>query len=175
LEVANPSDFGGKILTKKTREKMSREQEKVYNAQQAQQSAGPDGKGNTRDEKGLIIFTKPERTLMGRLIKSQQDGLIQYSVVPQFRIQYGGTEYPIDFAIPNLKIGIEADGEIFHSSPKQITHDKERDMKLAQSGWTILRFQDNEIEKQLSKVMSTIVKAIMQKEMALKNTKENLK
>ena len=95
--------------------------------------------------------------------------MIKYPIVPQFRAVYAGQEYPIDFAIPNLKIGIEADGEIFHSSPKQITHDRERDKKLAHLGWTILRFKDDEIEDQIEQVMRTIVKTIMQKEMLIKN------
>jgi very-short-patch-repair endonuclease len=42
-------------------------------------------------------------------------------------------------------------------------------MKLSQLGWTILRFQDAEIEDQAERVMSTIVKTIMQKEASLKS------
>ncbi|MFA5312106.1 MAG: hypothetical protein WC375_02165, partial [Methanomassiliicoccales archaeon] len=34
LGVANPSDFGGKVLTRKTREKLKREQQKVFTNQQ---------------------------------------------------------------------------------------------------------------------------------------------
>ncbi|MFA5312105.1 MAG: DUF559 domain-containing protein, partial [Methanomassiliicoccales archaeon] len=140
-----------------------------------QGSQGSSGNGTKRDEKGRIIFTDNERKLLDHLVQAQSDGLIRYPIVPQYPVQYGNREYPIDFAIPHLKLGIEADGETFHGSNKQIAHDKSRDMKLAQLGWTILRFQDNEIKRQGRQVMSNIIKAIMQKEMALKNTKENLK
>jgi very-short-patch-repair endonuclease len=151
---------------------MDAQKEKIYQ----DKKKTPQGKpGETRDEKGRIIFTAPERELMGQLIEYRKNGLIRYPVVPQFEVQYGGQTYPIDFALPHLKIGIEADGEVFHSNPKQITHDKERDMKLSQSGWTILRFKDEEIERKIERVMSKIVQTVMQKESALEEQKKNLK
>ena len=162
----DPSQYGGKVLKEKTRQKMDHQKQQIYKQKQMQ----PQGKtGETRDEKGRIIFTKPERQLIASLTKDQEQGLITYPIVPQFRVQYGSQEYPLDFAIPHLKIGIEADGEIFHSSPKQQVHDTERDRKLNQIGWTIIRFKDEEIDDKIEQVMSTIRKTIMQKEMTLKN------
>ena len=171
-QATDPSQYGGKILKPQTREKLDREREKIYKKKQT----SPDGKGTVRDEKGRVIFTKCERQLIARLRQYQESGLIRYQIVPQFRVQYGSDqEFPIDFAIPNLKIGLEADGEIFHSSPKQVTHDHERDRKLAQLGWTILRFQDKEIEEKIEQVMSTVMKTIMQKEAALKQQVAGIK
>jgi len=165
-EVADASQYGGKILKKKTRERLDREKQKLYQATPSAHQ-GPDGQ--TRDEKGRIIFTKSERQMMDGLIEYRKNGLIRYEIVPQFRVQYGSTEYPLDFAIPSLKIAIEADGETFHGSPKQIQHDRERDMHLAQMGWTTIRFTDTEIEKQIQNVMSSVLKTIMEKEQHLKN------
>ena len=171
-QATDPSQYGGKILKPQTREKLDREREKIYKKKQT----SPDGKGTVRDEKGRVIFTKCERQLIARLRQYQESGLIRYQIVPQFRVQYGSDqEFPIDFAIPNLKIGLEADGEIFHSSPKQVTHDHERDRKLAQLGWTILRFQDKEIEEKIEQVMSTVMKTIMHKEAALKQQVAGIK
>jgi len=149
------------------------EQQKIYNQQQKKQDLMQKG-NETRDEKGRIIFTGPERKLMDHLIKYCQNGLIKYQIFPQFRVQYGNTEYPLDFAIPALKIALEADGEIFHGSPKQVQHDKERDMKLAQLGWTVVRFGDEDIDKRTERVMSDVVKTIMQKEMALGKLKKQV-
>lgn len=175
-EIANPSQFGGKVLKKKTREKIISEQTKIFNQQQKQQNqnAKTDINGTMRDEKGRIVFTKCERQLIKQLQQYQNDGLIDQTIYPQYRVSSGGQEYSIDFAIPSLKIGVEADGEIFHSSPKQLEKDKARDMQLTQMGWTIIRFTDTEIEHKPEQVMSTIVKYIMSKEMALKKQKENL-
>jgi very-short-patch-repair endonuclease/intein/homing endonuclease len=168
---ADPSAYGGKVLKKKTRDKIDSQKQKMYKHKpQGQQSQPMTG---MRDLKGRIVFTKCERQIMDKLVEYKSNGLINYPVVPQFEVKYGSVTYPIDFALPHLKIGIEADGEAFHSSPKQITHDKERDQKLAQVGWTILRFTDTEIEKQVERVMSTVLKTIMQKEQLL-NKQKNL-
>jgi very-short-patch-repair endonuclease len=128
-----------------------------------------------RDAKGRIVFTKCERQLLDQLQKYRQNGLIRYPITPQFEVKFGSVVYPIDFALPHLKIALEADGEAFHSSPKQLTHDKERDMKLSSLGWTVLRFTDSEIEDQVERVMSTILKTIMQKEASLEKQKASIK
>ena len=178
LDIADPSEYGGRVLKKKSREKADSEKKKIYQQQSSQdKKPGDQGNGMTgsRDLKGRIVFTKPERELLTVLSEYKSNGLIKYPIVPQYPVSFGNIEYPIDFAIPHLKIGIEADGEVFHSAPKQIEHDKERDMKLSQSGWTILRFKDSEIEKQVERVLSTIVKTIMQKEMALEKQKQEIK
>lgn len=171
-EVAQPENYGGKILRKKTRDK-------IDNSKHNMTSNAPKGlqghNGEQRDEKGRIIFTKPERELMDILIKSQQDGLLKYEIIPQFRVAVGNMEYPLDFAIPKLQIGIEADGEMFHSSPAQVQKDKARDMKLNQQGWTIIRFKDSEIENKGPQIASTVLKTIMQKEISIKKFISNTK
>jgi len=106
--------------------------------------------------------------LLDGITRYQKDGLVKYNVIPQFPVQYGSQEYLLDFAIPQLKVAIEADGELFHSNTKQINHDNERDMELRQLGWTVLRFKDDEIKNQIERVMQTVLKAIMKKEMFLK-------
>jgi len=177
---ADISQYEGKVLKPKTRAKMDAEKQKIYQQQQKTPQGqpgtgtGPQGQG-MRDDKGRVVFTAPERELLTQLIEYRKNGLIKYPIVPQFEVQYGSSVYPIDFAIPHLKIGIEADGEVFHSSPKQITHDNERDMKLSQSGWTILRFKDEEISGKIERVMSKIVQNIMQKESLLENQKQLIK
>ena len=62
---------------------------------------------------------------------------------------------------------MEADGEVFHSSPKQEQHDKERDMLLAQQGWTIVRFTDTQIEKNPQQIVQEIIRVVMQKQLAI--------
>ena len=165
ISVESSTPYNGKILKQKTRDKIDSQQKKLYKSK----AQGEFNTDQTRDEKGRIIFTSIERKLIPRLQKCQSEGLIRYQIVPQYKVQYGSNrEYSIDFGVPALKIAIEADGETFHGSEKQITSDKERDQKLHQLGWTVLRFTDADIDKKLEKVISTIVKAIMEKEMFLK-------
>ena len=163
------SFFGGKVLKEKTRQKIENDQRKIYK----EQKQYPEGKpGEQRDEKGRIIFTSIERALIPQFIQNRQNGLIRYPIVPQYPIQYASQEFPVDFGIPALKIAIEADGETFHSSEKQVTKDKERDAKLNQLGWTVLRFTDEEIENKMSQVMSSILQAIMKKERLIVSQQE---
>jgi len=166
-QAADPSQYGGKVLKKKNRERIESEKQKMFNAQNVS-STEKGGDGYHRVD-GTIAFTGPERKLIDHIQRYQQDGIIKYPVVPQYKVKIGTSTYPIDFALPHLKIGVEADGEIFHSSPKQVKHDKERDAKLNQAGWTIIRFTEVEIEHQSQQMMSKIVKTIMQKEMMVKD------
>ena len=174
-EVADPANFGGKIMKRDKRERILNDRKKIYQERErSQQAVSNRADGQQTDEKGRIIYTKNEMNLMDGLIRSQKDGTIRYQIQPQFRINAAGKEYPVDFAIPALKIAIEADGEVFHSSAKQMAHDNERDSNLAQVGWTTLRFTDTEIDKRIERVMSTIMKAIMQKELYIKKVQATL-
>lgn len=73
-----------------------------------------------------------------------------------------GQQYRLDGAFPQIKLGIEADGEIWHNNPQKIQSDRERDITISQQGWTILRFKDSEIIKQPQDVAMVIKQAIQQ-------------
>jgi very-short-patch-repair endonuclease len=173
-KTVNPSDFGGKVLKKKTRDKIESEQKKMYQQEEKNGVLSKDSKGQFRDNKGRIVFTKTERQLIPMIMRAQQDGLLKEAVYPQFKVNAAGQEYSLDFGIPSLKIGIEADGEMFHGTKDQIERDKERDAKLQQIGWTILRFTDDEIEKKGAQISQTIVKEAMKKRLWMqKNVPQN--
>ena len=168
-EIADPSQFGGKVLKKKSREKLVSEQKKMEAKQMKPSSFSEGADGQIRDEKGRIAFTKIERTLMDHMIQNQKNGIIRYPIIPQYKLMVGNVEHPVDFALPHVKLIIEADGEIYHSAPKQVQKDNERDRQLNQMGWTVLRFKDSEIEKQPQQAISKIVQTIMKIENAHKN------
>jgi len=55
---------------------------------------------------------------------------------PQFRIE----RYIVDFAFPDVKLAIEADGIAYHSGERR-ERDRKRDWRLKmQFGWTVMRF-----------------------------------
>ena len=62
----------------------------------------------------------------------------------------------MDGAFPQLKIAIEADGELFHSSPEQIQRDQQRDQALGGMGWVVLRFKEQDIKNNIKAIISTI-------------------
>lgn len=56
--------------------------------------------------------------------------------------------YFLDFAIPELKVGIEVDGEFWHSR-KDVTKQEERQKFIENNGWQVLRFTDREVKENL--------------------------
>jgi len=69
-------------------------------------------------------------------------------------------EYQLDAAVPALKLGLEADGEIYHSNPEKIAKDRKRDSLLATQGWTILRFTETELNEHPEEVLKVIMQMI---------------
>lgn len=64
-------------------------------------------------------------------------------LVRQFKVG----SYRLDFALPHLKIGIELDGHLTHSSPAAIAADRKRQRWLESQGWYIIRFGGQEVFK----------------------------
>jgi very-short-patch-repair endonuclease len=62
------------------------------------------------------------------------------SPTPQFRIEW----YTVDFAFPDIKVAIEADGASYHSGDRR-EHDRKRDASLRHAGWTVKRFHGTTI------------------------------
>jgi very-short-patch-repair endonuclease len=156
--VANIREFGGKVLKKKSREKISKYKEKLFKHKQ------DDASGYMRDDKGRIMLTGPERELLREVAKSVRRGEMRHAIQSQFPVKAGSQEYSIDFAMPDIKLGIEVDGALFHSTDDQKASDRRRDSRLAQQGWTILRFTDKEVENKTHQVIETIIKHQIQKE-----------
>ena len=77
--------------------------------------------------------------------------------VEQFpmRCKFG---YILDFAIPDLKIDIECDGEQYHK--KYNPRDRKRNGFLKKHGWTILRFKGKEIRSNINRCMLKIKSAM---------------
>jgi very-short-patch-repair endonuclease len=156
--MANIKEFGGKVLKKKSREKITKYREKIFKRKQDNAS------GYIRDDKGRIMLTGPERELLREIATSVKRGELRHAIQSQFPVKAGDQEYSIDFAMPDIKLGIEVDGALFHSTEDQKASDKHRDSKLAQQGWTILRFTDKEVENKTRQIIETIIKYQIQKE-----------
>ena len=103
----------------------------------------------------MQLFTSWEQKLY-RLILEQN---IPFAIYAQY--QAGPNQkYQLDAAMPDIKLGIEADSRKFHSSPEDVARDQKRDMELASQGWTILRFTEEEIDSKSHEVVAVLFKAI---------------
>lgn len=72
--------------------------------------------------------------------KALQENNIEASYNFPIRSKHG---YILDFAVADLKIDIECDGEVYHKLGN--SRDHRRNWVLRNMGWTILRFRGKEI------------------------------
>ncbi len=87
--------------------------------------------------------------------KSLQENYIKYSYDYPVRSKYG---YRIDFALPELKIIVECDGDVWH--PDGNSHDRKRDGYFRSQGWKILRFKGSLIETNIDSCIEKIKEMI---------------
>ena len=80
----------------------------------------------------------------------EKEGIKVVSQYP-IRDRFG---YILDFAIPDLKIDIEVDGEAWH--PEGNSRDRKRNWFLKNKGWTILRFKGDEIKNNVQECLEKV-------------------
>lgn len=93
-----------------------------------------------------------------------EDFLNSLKLNEKFIYQYQIEYFSVDFAFPELKIAIEADGDYFHVNPtfypngpinavqrRNFGRDKAKNQFLKSLGWTILRFWECEINSEVYK------------------------
>ncbi len=73
----------------------------------------------------------------------------------KFRRQHPFDDYILDFYNHKMKLVIEVDGEV-HNNPEVEEYDRIRTMNLNESGLTVLRFINNEVETNLKSVLKQI-------------------
>ena len=108
-----------------------------------------------KDKPQAQLFTSIEKTLYGLLLSMN----MPYALYAQYSAGPTG-DYQLDAAIPMLKIGLEADGGIWHNNPEKIAKDKRRDSELATQGWVILRFTDKELKDHPQDCLNVVLQAI---------------
>ena len=80
----------------------------------------------------------------------------------QFYVRVGRKSYFLDFGIFCKKgnIDLECDGEKYHTLPKALAKDRERNNELTSFGWNVLRFTGEEINKTTNNCFRIIDKTI---------------
>ena len=83
--------------------------------------------------------------------ESLEENKIQAVYNFPIRCKYG---YVLDFAIPDLKIDIECDGEVWHKLGNK--RDNKRNWVLRKMGWKILRFRGKDILENVNSCIEEI-------------------
>lgn len=65
-------------------------------------------------------------------------------------------KYLCDFAIPQLKLIIECDGDYWHNYPHGTEKDREQNEFVASKGWHILRFWERDIKNDIDKCILSL-------------------
>ncbi|MBE9047262.1 endonuclease domain-containing protein [Pleurocapsales cyanobacterium LEGE 10410] len=91
-------------------------------------------------------LTPAEAILWTALRNKQLEGL-------RFRRQHPVGNFILDFYCPSRKLVVEVDGEIHKD---RINYDRARSSKLAEYGYTVLRFSNERVMNDLSGVLAEI-------------------
>jgi cyclase len=94
-------------------------------------------------------------TILWRYLKTKPFGI-------KFRRQHPYSIYILDFYSHSLKLVIEVDGSI-HNQPDVRLKDAQRQALLEKDGLIVLRFTNQQVEKNLEEVQETIENFILKK------------
>jgi very-short-patch-repair endonuclease len=76
-----------------------------------------------------------------------------------FRRQMPIAGYIVDFACPDHRLIVELDGSQ-HTHDAAITYDEERTVRLQDDGWTVIRFWNDDILRDIDNVCLHIIRTI---------------
>jgi very-short-patch-repair endonuclease len=85
-------------------------------------------------------------------------GVAGFVVLPQFEVFDGGRFVArVDFAVPELRLALEADGYAFHARRSGFERDRERHALLHLASWTALSFTAHQIRRRPDWVVDVMV------------------
>jgi very-short-patch-repair endonuclease len=113
---------------------------------------------------GVIRAVLDERAL-GRarpdgLVEARMARLLREHGLPEPRFQYRVGRFKLDFAYPEVRLALEVDGFEAHGSPRAMQHDLERQNRLVNLGWTVLRFTWLDVVQRPEWVAATVALAL---------------
>ena len=110
-------------------------------------------KSNTNFAKILRRNQTPQEGKLWRLLKAKNINNVK------FRRQFPIGKYIVDFCCPERKLIIEVDGG-GHNIDNEIKRDEERDKFFKKEGFIILRFWNNEVDRNIEGVYQKVIDTI---------------
>ena len=134
------------------------------------------GKGREQEEAGpvptkIMRLTKLEQ----KMYKVLSNLDVPFALFGQYAIRLPGQQQPfsLDFAYPEIGVGIETDGKMWHERDDLKERDMQRDQKLANVGWRILRFKEEAVEEHMDAIRDVIYQNILEAAKDLKKAAED--
>jgi very-short-patch-repair endonuclease len=76
---------------------------------------------------------------------------------PKVEVKWGPkNKYRLDFAYPRLRLAIEVNGWVYHSSPEHARRDAARRNRLQRAGWIVLNYDWWEVTNHPGRVAAEI-------------------
>jgi very-short-patch-repair endonuclease len=113
-------------------------------------------RGSPKARQLLLAASDGARSEAERLLAK----LLRAAGISGWKANYPVGPYKIDFAFPELKIALEADGWAFHSDGEAFQHDRKRQNYLMLLGWQVLRFTWLDLVEYPQQVIAVIRSAI---------------
>lgn len=92
-----------------------------------------------------VMMPNGRRVVMSPIEAQLYYAMVELSLSPV--PQWESLGYFLDFAFPDQRIGVEADGAAYHTGEANERRDRERDTRLERAGWTIVRFTGSQIHR----------------------------
>jgi very-short-patch-repair endonuclease len=125
---------------------------------------GRSGRRGTAALRAILLAGLPDDKLAS-VLEHDLHQLIRKAAVPSPVLQFplvcadGRTVY-LDFAWPSLRIAVEADGHRWHSSRKQLAHDRVRRRAIQASGWEHYDYGWGEVHDDAHAVVGEIARLL---------------
>jgi SPP1 gp7 family putative phage head morphogenesis protein len=143
-------------LTANTPENIKRNSERMKNNNPMKD---PVVKEKARKSLEKLYAEHPEKRLNVRMAKHRKSGVFTWiekrmslcldKMGIQYVSQYPVLRYNLDFAIPELKIGIECDGEQWHQDKEK---ERIRQERLEKKGWSVLHYSGAQINQHIDEI-----------------------
>ena len=98
-------------------------------------------------------------TVIERLIQAELD-ILDLKYEKHFVVKDNGYASQLDIAIPSIKFAIECDGDYWHSLSNKRKYDDRTNKYCQDNGWTLIRFSENNIKKDLNECIITIKRVL---------------
>jgi very-short-patch-repair endonuclease len=123
--------------------------------------AGGPGRNGSRGLRAALLM-RDNRD--GSLASRMETGLLRTlrslpgpQAVPQYEVRIGNARFSIDFAYPDVQLGIEAHSLRWHMGQERWQRDLVRDRKLKRAGWTVLYYSWDDIHLRSDDLRSEIL------------------
>lgn len=105
---------------------------------------------------GRLLTARSSVTAVESALETRFLRLVRQAKLPTPQSRYEVDRYRLDFAYPQVRLGIELEGYAFHSGRRAWARDLRRSNDLLRLGWTLLHFTWEDVTKHGDRVVDEL-------------------